>query len=360
MRLRGWVAGGRSASAGLLVLAALAVAGCTTTVSGSASSDLGAATANAAPATTAVSLPTRPTAAVVATLRRLDACALFDPAAMATAALDTGTGSPQPQATPIGPHGCHYAADATEYDSVIVEVGNDFGAVTSAPSPMPALAIGGAKAYLDDQSTSTAPTCTVYFPVGAGLAITVEAATGGQSRSKPCPMARAAAVGVVNKLANPAALQPVDPATRPLAAWDGCSLLAGILGSTASQYTLTYDGALDGCTGGPTKDGGADAPDTESRHVQVSYTSNPIGIPGSPQRQVGVVQGSVSQVGGVCLISWSAGPGGAALPAGVQVEVRNSAPNCNQAAADGAKVQQLVAGQPPTASSAQQPLLYPA
>ncbi|MGH3912235.1 MAG: hypothetical protein ACRDTC_02305, partial [Pseudonocardiaceae bacterium] len=164
------------------------------------------------------------------------------------------------------------------------------------------------------------------------------------------------AQAAATKLANPDSLR-ADRAVRPLSQWDGCSLLATVLGDRTEQYTLELDDGvpgLDGCDASKGED--------PELSLTMSYNRDPARYAGANRKELGGRTVAVAEPELVgpgrpyCLVSWSNGPASAIKALSDQViEVR--APDCPQ-------VEQLAAAiisghdtAPPTAA-VQQPLLY--
>ena len=285
----------------------LALGGCAG-IAGQASPQLGAQTAVSHPAD-------RNSDAVSAGLRRIDACAL----------LDGG------QPVPLGPHACRFAPDPKTQIDVAVGLDSDFGRRWA----MIPIALGGAKAYWANEKTN----CQVDIPVSFTRAVHV---TG-----SPCDRVKAAAATVAAKLGNPDAV--AVPASRPLAGWDGCSLLEKAVGGfdvKAKVRQDLLDSPFDTC--------GVEPP-TGSRTatVDLEYTTDPLSGLNRTPRQVGDKTAEIDDQGSTCFVSWSVGPSPANNAAVVSVRMKG----CDDAMALAVKVQQVLAGPAPSGQP-QRPLLY--
>lgn len=153
--------------------------------------------------------------AVISALRHLDACALLEPGASAG-----------------GPHRCTSRGG----NPMTVTLGVRFDREYRYRAAL--IDAGNAKAYLDASAPGT-DTCRVALPVSFELTIAVDGRTGpGSASGDPCEPTRAAAAGVVRRLA--------AAATGNAANWTGCELLAAGLGRSTG---LSNDGptGLDEC-----------------------------------------------------------------------------------------------------------------
>ncbi|MGH3914995.1 MAG: hypothetical protein ACRDTC_16550, partial [Pseudonocardiaceae bacterium] len=328
---------GKMATITVQAAVALAVAGCSVPIAD----------------TPAVAIPEdRDSGAVVAALRRLDACALIDPAI----ADRVGMGS-RPAVYPEAPHACTISSEPpslNDVDEVTVRLGEDaehYLKWSSAP-----ITLAGAKAYLLDD-TLRADNCVVFIPVSFTRAIGIHAdGRIGGSDIDLCAAATAFAQAAATKLANPDSLR-ADRAVRPLSQWDGCSLLATALGDRTEQYTLELDDGvpgLDGCDASRGED--------PELSLTMSYGWDPARYAGANRKQLGgrTVAVAEPELAGpgrpYCLVSWSNGPASAIRALSDQViEVR--APDCPQAEQLAAAVISGHDTAPPTAA-VPQPLLY--
>jgi hypothetical protein len=269
--------------------------------------------------------------AVVAALRKLDACALLDPAAIDRA----GT---KPKAT--GPHQCHVTIQGAlgvgvtlgdrvdwrdKYDRIPVE-------------------LSGAKAYLDPMGGGGGSTCRVGIPVSFELAISIFA----QDLTDACGKARAMATVVASRLANPDAVA-VGASADPLTTWDACALLAAGLGDNAEQdlriFGGTFGGGLDRCVARESSD--MPRPREE---FGLALSSGP--DPASDGRDVKTLGGTrvrVSTSDRGCSLDWSEGP---------DRVVKLTAPDCPRGEPVVEKLINAVRSAPPDSVAPQRPLVY--
>ncbi|QUQ67694.1 DUF3558 family protein [Kutzneria sp. CA-103260] len=327
-----------------LALLSLTLGGCATTVTGQASSVLGAQGSAAKPP------PDRDGNAVFTAMRQLDACALLDGPGMAAAGLPGNA-----KQTPIAPHSCSFTVDRTFNDNVEVIVGDDwsFGAAyQEAP-----LTIGGAKAYLHDLTLSGHSSCQVDIPVSFAMAVQVRAEPGYQSKTNSCDQAKAAATTVVAKLGNPDAVTVA--ASRPLANWDGCSLLTKALGDLdPKKVKLDHGDALaplDGCSA--KREDSKDS-STDLGRVDLKYDSDPLTGANRKPQQVGDKTANVYDGGNFCDVSWGLGPSGSPEKLSNTTVVSVQLKDCDSAKALAVKIQQALAGPAPSGGKPQRPLLY--
>ncbi|MFC0432343.1 hypothetical protein [Kutzneria buriramensis] len=255
--------------------------------------------------------------AVLAGLRKLDACALL-------------AGGPP---VPVGPHACSAGG-------VMAAVGmdSDFGRRWG----MNPTTIGGTKAYWDSGEAG----CQMDIPVSFKWAVYLR--TG--ASDKNCDKLRAAAATAIAKLGNPDAV--AVPASRPFANWDGCTLLEKALGGFDAKTKLRHDlvdSRFDTCGVGesPAQDG----------TIDITYATDPLSGNIPTRRQVGDKTAAISTGGGACTVLWGAGPSGSDQEHDtVEIDVRGR--TCDAAVALAVKAQQVLAGPPPSNDKPQRPLLY--
>jgi hypothetical protein len=304
------------------VVAVLTLGGCAG-VAGQAEPELGAQQDVQHPAD-------RPGDAVLAALRKLDTCALM---------------SGQP--VPLAPHACRFTVGQ---DTVEVIAGNDFPFVYHYGNTP--VTVGGAKAYLQDMGRYGGNGgCFADIPVSFQLSVQVKALVGDNSATKACDLAKTAAATVVSKLGNPDAV--TVPASRLLADWDGCSLLAKAVGQLPDKAKLELGNGksrFDSCQ--VSQEGSFDQP-----AVQLEYGTDPLSGRGVKAQQVGDktadVDGSLSS----CYVRWAVGPSGSDA-AHNTVVAQVSLKDCGAATALAVKVQQALAGAAPSSDHPQRPLLY--
>ncbi|MFI9382253.1 DUF3558 family protein [Kutzneria sp. NPDC052558] len=325
------------------VLAVLALGGCGG-IAGQASPQLGAQPGPAKPP------PDRDGGAVFTAMRQLDACALMDGPGMAAAGLPANS-----RPTPTAPHSCSFTVDRLLDDSVEVVTGSDWSsgaAYIEAP-----LTIAGAKAYRYDNSSAGHSDCTIDIPVSFGMAVQVRSRAGYQSRTNSCAQAKTAAATVIGKLGNPDAV--TVPASRPLANWDGCSLLTRALGDLdPKKVKLEHSDSLaplDGCLARP-----ADSKDVSDKvgQVDLKYGSDPLSGANRKPEPVGDKTANVFDGGNFCDVSWGLGPSGSPEKLNDTTVVDVKMKDCDSAKALAVKIQKVLAGPAPSGDKPQRPLLY--
>jgi len=322
-------------------VAVLALGGCAG-IAGQASPQLGA---QAGPGPRP---PDRDGNAVLTAMRQLDACALLDGPGMAAAGLPGNAGP-----TPIAPHSCSFMADRMFGDEIQVIVGADWSfAAAYHEAPM---TIGGAKAYLQDLSLSGHSTCEIDIPTSFATAVQVRSTAGYQSKTNSCDQVKAAATTVVAKLGNPDAV--AVPASRPLANWDGCSLLTKALGDLdPKKVKLDHRGhsQFDSCSAD--EQTGQDS-STPLGSVEMKYDSDPLSGANRKPQQVGDKTADVSD-GSLCGVYWGLGASGSPDPLRGTTVVAVTLPGCDAAKALAVKIQKVLAGPAPSGAKPQRPLLY--
>ncbi len=305
-----------------VVAVLLTMAGCSTAVQGTPVSVSGATSAKPkGPQDMPKGPPDRDGKAVTAALRELDACALISPQAGA------GVGYPangQPFA--LGPHFCQLLAGKQfDSDELTVTVGTLSGPVERFVE-VPTM-IGNTRTYVyTSDPNKPGGRCQVSIPVSFVRAIRVQAQAAYGTQKDTCAQAKAFAGAVLEKLANPDSVR-VDPAKRPLAAWDACALLAAGFGDEAAgrkfDPSSTGDDGIDNC--GSSQDtrassGTSTAPKptgTTKYETPVimgfDYSKDPATLKGQP-KQIGGRQVLVNQSGSTCDMQWSMGPSGQSDP----------------------------------------------
>lgn len=271
--------------------------------------------------------PERDDSAVLAALRRLDACALLDPAA---ARVPSFPADRPPR--PLGPHRCELTA--TDGDRVSVRLGlsltdqdrlGDFY-----PRPL-----GGAKAYVERWANRPPTMCFLHLPVSRTLSIRFAAFAGAAPHTGDlCAMAAAFAGAAADRLA-----RTETPRSRaPMADWDPCTMLATVLDDPDGNrvvHETTGDHGIDGCVGTPATGG--------TVRLTLFYGRLP---PGGPT----LVAGRPAQVNerpGRCAVRWSTG---------AEQLAELSAPDCAGAERLAVAAQAAETAAPPVAPRS--PLLY--
>ncbi|MFC0432342.1 hypothetical protein [Kutzneria buriramensis] len=303
------------------VVAVLALGGCAG-VAGQAEPALGAQQGVQRPAD-------RNGDAVLAAMRKLDTCALM-----------TG------QAVPLAPHSCEFKQGN---DKIDVSAGMDFpfgGHYAETP-----MTVGGSKAYIQDLGeTGYTRRCWVDIPVSFQFSVKVDAQLG-DNAGNACDLAKTATATVVSKLGNPGAV--TLPASRPLANWDGCSLLAKAVGQLPDKAKLelgTGKSKFDSCL--VNQEGTSD-----NAAVQLEYGTDPLAGHGVKPQQVGDKTADVDGSGSSCYVRWAVGPSGSDSDHNTVV-AQVSLKDCDAATALAAKVQKALAGPSPSSENPQRPLLY--
>lgn len=294
------------------------------------------------------SLPSRSASGVLAALRRIDPCQLFDPNAVASAGLKAAGQAPQP--LPVSPHTCEDPGLAVAGQlHAEVNLGVNFGPQAAAHQ-LTRVALDGVLAEVTGSAGVMSPaTCVVYLPVDLDTdqAIAVQVVAG-EAPIDSCAVARTLATGAVAQLTNPAA--PRATSSLPLAGWDACSALAALFGGSRLAPELSLDGCLD--LAAPAQPSVTFAYDRAPGPTGATFNAQPIAV--------GPVQGwaedtfSVAGVPDGCSVSWSRGPSGQPGPRS-DVVIVDSDQTCAQAAGDGMKLQTILRSTAP--GGPQPPLL---
>ncbi|MFC4854608.1 hypothetical protein [Actinophytocola glycyrrhizae] len=207
---------------------------------------------------------------------------------------------------PTGPHSCLLLAapDRPAFEpGVAVRVGGHSDLLTrygQAP-----VTIGGAKAY-EYSATDTLSMCRVVIPVSA--ARSVELSYQESVVADVCPLVPRHAEAAVAKLRAPDSVA-MAPASRPFGAWDGCSLMAELLGQDAGKYRYKPAGLRDPFAGCHTTlvDGGETGP-----RLRIHYGEAPRLI--RETRRIADRTVGLTRVGEDCLATWDNGPSGNRKP----------------------------------------------
>lgn len=283
----------------LVLAGCLIVAGCTETVAGTAVS--GGGPSGAGPAAGGDSKPAkrprdRNQAAVLLALRQIDACALFDESLSKKLSAD---------ATPLasGPHSCELTEILDGYPGsplMKVAVGAGFDHVSrygAAP-----VTIAGAKAY--EYRDAMSSTCEVAFPVSFTLGIQLEHEAG--TPEEACRVVHRFGKAMVAKLRKPGSIT-VQPAKRPLSAWDGCTLLVHLL-DKPKDYTYEVDGVADpfsGCLGRLDQEVDPSSSAGERVSLEAKYDKE---LESRPKRRtIAGKKVAVDDRGEDCVLSWVQG-----------------------------------------------------
>lgn len=268
--------------------------------------------------------------AVTVALRALDPCRL-GPAGLA--------------AIPTGPHSCLFLADPdfTPGDEGLkIKVGKHSPHISrylQAP-----VTIGGAKAY---QYAHGGGPCLVVIPVSPDRSVELE------SRDE-CPVVRRYAETTVAKLRDPDGVA-MDPASRPFAAWDGCYLVAQLLGGDAEHFRYQPKGTRDpfaGCSAAP-----LELSDGYGATLEISYAGAP--EPTGRTRRIAGRTVEVTEIGEQCKATWDDGPSGNRNKWFAATVVKLITEDCATTARLVARVVALAGQRPADADAApQRPLLY--
>lgn len=233
----------------------------------------------------------RDPAAVLAALRKLDACALLGPA---------------PGRTPIGPHGCGTAARLSVRLGAALPM--------EARDKLELSVIGGAKAYRNLPLWTDA--CEVYLPVSFTQAIRIT----GKEKPKGCAATEKAAATAVRVLAKPVAI-PVIPAA---ARWDACTVLGHVLGASAGKLAPGEAG-LDDCEQVPANPSDMAAVD---RVATLSFRYGPLLRYRDTESLGGRKIHALDAGGNGCRVTWNQGSSGAK---NLEREIELRAANCSEA-----------------------------
>lgn len=341
-------------TAGSMVTLVILVVGCAGPI---ASSPAGTAPRGPGTSSSAVSgsssssLPARSTSGVLAALRQIDPCQLFNPNAVAAAGL--GTAGQAPQQLPLSPHTCQDPGQSVASQlHAEIKLGVNFGPQAAAHQ-LTRIALDGVLAEATDSAGQITPaTCVVYLPVDLDTdqAIAVQAVAG-DAPIDSCAVARSLATGVVTQLAHPTA--PRSTNRLPLASWDACSALAALFGSGSRLASeLSLDGCLD--LAAPGEPSVTFAYDRAPGPTGATFNAQPIAV--GPAQGWAEDTFSVAGEPDGCAVSWSHGPSGQPGPRS-DVVVVDTDQTCARAAADGMKLQTVLGS---TAPGGPQPpsLLY--
>lgn len=292
--------------------------------------------------------PDRDPAAVVAALRGIDACALFD-----VNAARSGV-NPRAVTMPSGPHACLLAVDekwTPAYPSrLTIEVGADDDADFRYLEKV--LTVGGAKGY-EYSDDETRRECLVDLPVSFSLSVRLdlEAEVAKDVRYDACVVVEHYAASVVARLSTSEGRTNLGQ--RFFAAWDGCSFLARLLAADAGAYTFEANGHDDPFSGCKTT-GTNRSPGPE---LEVTY-SKWYAEPGErPTRIAG--KAAMINSGARCEIRWNQGTTGNANEWFGSVIFALKADDCATTQRLATEAIALAGGAPDDGGTkAQRPLLY--
>ncbi|HEY0448182.1 hypothetical protein [Actinophytocola sp.] len=304
----------------LACIAVLGLAGCTTPPSTDRTSPTEPTERPSAP-----SPKDRDKGAVLAALRRLDLCALLDKAMAATPQFP-----PDAEPTAHQPFQCRLDGMAHPVTAAAVTMIHD------TRLSLPVRAIGGAKAYVD-QGTST---CDVFLPVSFELAIQFSQMPQGQPNDETCRVVTTLATASAAALADPTAVQ-IEPR------WDACSVLRDALGSEADEAKLVGN-TFDDCT------------DFSHQPIpaSISFADDFIST-GQPRTEtIGGKQVRIYAQDGSCDIYWRQGPFSSKYATEPDYQVLAITPDCDRSKALAESLMTVLGTAPPADVAPQRPLLY--
>nr|WP_253668101.1 hypothetical protein [Streptoalloteichus tenebrarius] len=288
----------------------------------------------------------RPAEAVLSALRQLDACALVDPSAAKSAGFA--------RSVPEGPHTCDYLGNGG--DKAEVRIGHHFDHGSRYRSEP--IELGGVRAYLFRGEQKEKAPCELNIPVSFTLSIRLDVRRGESTSSDTCAQARALGGAAAARLATPDALK-VDPATRPLSDWDGCTLARAATPQRPDlRVSTAIQDSVDECR---LEEDKKDTKDTKQAGTfvwfKIRYTSDPL-QGNHVKRQIGGRTAAVMDFGDNCWVSWAHGPSGNSdkLASHAVVEVKTQ--GCDNVANIAAEAMRVLAGAPPSPAAPQRPLTF--
>ncbi|MCU1679862.1 MAG: hypothetical protein JWQ81_601 [Amycolatopsis sp.] len=277
-----------------LIIGVLALSGCTTTISGSASLP-----GQRADHPKAQLWPDRDEPAVTAALRGLDACKLLG------GYLQAHAGS---AAIPNGPHSCLLSpkADWSPLDpSMTLAVGVKLDHVDRLMQKP--VTVDGVKAYLQDASEDDRSSCTINIPTSFRLGVSLSDRVDGQADT--CGTVQDVAKSIIAGLRAPDQ-NALDTSKRPFSAWDGCTFIRGLLGK-GRPFDFAPDGLTDplsGCHATLSRAQG-EYPTSNGVSFSAAYEKwEP--IYGGKDAQLGGKQASISTSSLGCQVKWDQGSSG--------------------------------------------------
>jgi hypothetical protein len=291
----------------------------------------------------------RDEAAVLATLRSLDPCALLDPGA-------AGTGALPASLKPVygGPHGCQLR-NADDSAGVYVTVGSPFTPEERLGNV--ADTVAGATVY-STRVLKPDDGCDLHVPVSFRYSVRFTAWNANGSHAiDECAVARKLAADAIPQLREPATVT-AEPGL-PLAEWDVCAVFRDALDTAApdveTDHAVGFDAfaGLDGCGAVPSAGGDPDV------SLRLSYQPPPSTGDGVAKTLAGqeVFETDYGDLG--CTVDWSDGP---ARTGGVhRVEhqvVQVVGRNCAEGEAITSAVLTTMSGAPPRADRWTKPLPY--
>ncbi|GAA4425510.1 hypothetical protein ACFQV2_38100 [Actinokineospora soli] len=329
-------------SSALVALIVLLSSGCATVVAGSptAVGKGGGGEGGQQQPTVPEGPPDRDLRAVTAALRELDACKLFD---------KSRSEGVKVTAVPTGPHSCllYPGDDHILNDGMRLEVGADSDQLARF-SARP-VTIGGFKGYWTHDGDG-GESCRVTLPVSHTRAIEMTYRLDGEE--DVCDIVLDYAEGTVALLQKPDALK-VDPKKRTLASWDGCFLLATVLGDDKLRYEPegTYD-PLSGCYAAS-----VDGSSQDTFKLEVQYDKwDPLG---EEKTTVAGKDAAFMDYDTSCAVEWNHGPSGVGDEWFVATAMKLDAPTCEKAKELAEAAEKLIAdGAFDKGAKPQRPLLY--
>ena len=344
----------------LTVIVALAVAsGCSSAVAGRAVPDPSVHRTQPVSTQHTPRPADRKPQAVAAALRQIDPCRVFDLSVAARRHKHVTT-------EPSGPHACELTPQDLSTGISFQVVSND-QAERYSEAP---LVLAGTRAYRTED-TSHGHQCQVDVPVSHVLALRFVYRVD-DVHGDACGPLQEYVTGSITKLRDPAAVRWTT--SPPIGGWDGCSLLASVLGGAARSYNYSAMGIRDpfsGCSATPRHDlgepghgdpGGAAPTSPPSDRVALTIEYNVAPSIGDETR---TIAGTTVQIDHEsdprCAVAWSAGPstGRAAhsLYSHTVVTVLTDGGGCDAAVGLAPRIMTTLQTKPPAARP-QQPLLY--
>jgi hypothetical protein len=190
----------------------------------------------------------------------------------------------------------------------------------------------------------------VAIPVSAARSIEVSYES--DEKADLCATVSPYAKAAVTKLRKPDSVA-MNPASRPFAAWDGCSLLTQVLGKDADRYRYKPKGSADPFAGCESEAHG----NTDTPGLEVAYDAVPTFA--DETRKIAGRTVDVDAAAEHCSAKWDNGPNGNRNKWFAHTVVTLRAGDCDTAARLAERTISLAAQRPADANaSPQRPLLY--
>lgn len=285
---------------------------------------------------------------MTAALRRLDACALLD----VTAAARTGMGN-RSAVTPDGPHVCTLANARFGGDEIKISLGTEYSReLRHRAKP---LDLDGVKAYADYPFAADPSDCTVNIPVSFTRSIRVLSRTADDvTDDASCRRAEEFARQAIRTLnaADPA------PVPFPLAKWDACGILKGVIAPDAPKLTYGNDNlGLDGCDTELEQEKDI-AGLTQTPDLRIMYDTDPLTAKNTDFRPVRDRKVAVTKLGSACRVKWGQGPSGLDGATNNTVVMELAADSCDHGLDFAGRIMDLLRNDPPQEAAHQQPLTF--